>query len=200
MSKEKKLTWYDVKLSQFKELQQLLDIKDETDRILAISELILGKDVTSLPIKEFHEEIKKLSFLKEEIPSSVPPKKLTVNGKNYIMDCLLGNITTAQYIDYVNHYDTGDMAKMLSVFVIPEGHKYNDGYDMTEVIKDINDLPIPVVNSAAFFFSKHFSIFMRTFQSYSIDSIKKTDMPKEAKKHMIEAVRKSVDLALYPLS
>lgn len=199
MSKEKKLTWYDVKLSQFKELQQLIDIKDETERVIAISELILGNDVTSLPIKEFNEEVKKLEFLKEEIPSTVPPKKLTINDRKYYMDCLLGNITTAQYIDYVNHCDTGDMAKMLSVFIIPEGHKYNDGYDMIEVINDINDLPIPVVNSAAFFFSKHFSIFMRTFQSYSIKTIKKTNLPKEVKENLIKIMKDSVKLITTPL-
>lgn len=199
MSKEKKLTWYDVKLSQFKELQQLIDIKDETERVIAISELILGKDVTSLPIKEFHEEVKKLEFLKEEIPSKVPPKKLTINDRKYYMDCLLGNITTAQYIDFNNHSNTGDFAKMLSVFIIPEGHTYNDGYDMLEVINDIGMLPIPIVNSTAFFFRRQFSVFIQIFQRYSAKQIKKTNIPKKVKEKLIKIIKDSVKLITTPL-
>jgi hypothetical protein len=89
---------------------------------------------------------------------------------------------------------------MLSVFVIPADHKYNDGYDMLQVMNDINDLPIPVVSSIAFFFGRQFSTFMRIFQRYSIKQIKKTNLPKEAKENMIKVVQNSVDLALYPLS
>ena len=113
---------------------------------------------------------------------------------------MLGNVTTAQYVDFTNYSKSNDISKMLSVFMIPEGHKYNDGYDMLQVINDINDLPVTVVNDAAFFFGRHFSVFMKTFQSYSIKQIKKTNMPKEVKKNLIKVVENSVDLALFPLS
>ena len=151
-------------------------------------------------MKEFNEKVKQMVFLKDEMPNKIPPKKIEVNGRKYFLDCLLGNITTAQYVDFTNQSNTGDLNKMLSVFVIPEGHKYNDGYDMLQVMDDINSLPIPIVNSIAFFFGRQFSVFMKIFQRYSIKQIKKTNIPKEAKENMIKAVEKSVDLALYPLS
>ena len=200
MSKYSKLNWYNVNLNQFILLQDAFKIEDDTEKMISIAEIILGNDVTNLPLKEFNEQMKRLEFLKEEIPSAVPPKKFEINGKKYFMDCLLGNITTAQYVDFTNQSNTGDLSKMLSVFVIPEGHKYNDGYDMLEVINDIGMLPIPIVNSIAFFFGRQFSVFMKIFQRYSIKQIKKTNIPKEAKENMIKAVEKSVDLALYPLS
>ena len=197
--KRKKMTWYDVTLCKFNELQKLFEIEDETERILAIAELLLGEDVTNLPLKEFNEKFKQLGFLKEEIPNKIPPEKVEVNGRKYFLDCLLGNISTAQYVDFTNHSNSGDLSKMLSVFIIPEGHKYNDGYDMLQVISDINDLPIPIVNSISFFFRRQFSVFMKIFQRYAIKQIKKTNLPKEAKENMIKAVEKSVDLALFPL-
>lgn len=200
MNKYSKLNWYNVNLNQFILLQDAFKIEDDTEKMISIAEIILGNDVTNLPLKEFNEQMKRLEFLKEEIPSVVPPKKFEINGKKYFMDCLLGNITTAQYVDFTNQSNTGDLSKMLSVFVIPEGHKYNDGYDMLEVINDIGMLPIPIVNSIAFFFGRQFSVFMKIFQRYSIKQIKKTNLPKEAKENMIKAVEKSVDLALYPLS
>ena len=200
MKKEKNMTWYDVTLYQFNEIEKAANIEDDTERVFRLAEIIYGEDVTNLPLKEFNEKVKQMVFLKDKIPNKIPPKKIEVNGRKYFLDCLLGNITTAQYVDFTNQSKTGDLSKMLSVFVIPEEHKYNDGYDMLQVMDDINSLPIPIVNSIAFFFGRQFSVFMKIFQRYSIKQIKKTNIPKEAKENMIKAVEKSVDLALYPLS
>ena len=194
------MKWNDVKLYQFKKLQELLKIDDDEERLVQVAQLFFGEKVMDLPVSEFAVKIRELDFLKEGIPSNIPPKKITVNGKKYYLDCLLGNITTAQYVDFTNHSKSDDIAKMLSVFMIPEGHKYNDGYDIMEVINDINDMPVTVVNDAAFFFGKHYSTFMKTFLYYSIRDIKKTNLPKDVKKNLIKATRDSVNLALYPLS
>ena len=194
MNKYSKLNWYNVNLNQFILLQDVFKIEDDTEKMISVAEIILGNDVTNLPLKEFNEQMKRLEFLKEEIPTSVPPKKIEVNGRKYFLDCLLGSITTAQYVDYTNQSNTGDLSKMLSVFVIPEGHKYNDGYDMLEVINDIGMLPIPIVNSIAFFFGRQFSVFMKIFQRYSAKQIKKTNLPKEAKENMIKIMKDSVNL------
>lgn len=200
MKKDKEMNWYDVTLFQFTKLQELVKIEDEDERMISIAELILGNDVSDLPLSEFAKELKKLKFLNEPIPEVKLPKKIELNGRKYYVDCLLGNISTSQYVDFNNHSKTNDMSKMLSVFFIPEGHKYNDGYDMLEVFNDMNDLPIPVVQSASFFFGRQYSTFMKIFRRYSIKQIKKTNLPKEAKENMIKVVEKSVDLALYPLS
>lgn len=200
MLKVKSLNWYNVNLTQFKKLQEVLSIEDETEKIIAIAELILGDDVTDLPLKEFNEEIKKLEFLKTEIPESVPPKKLEINGRKYDVISLLGNITTAQYIDFVNHSKTQDMSKVLSVFIVPQGHSYNDGYDMLEVMNDINDMPIPVVNSMAYFFKAQFAKFIEIFQSSSIKKVKKNkELSKDEKEKIIKLIKESVDLVSFPI-
>lgn len=200
MKKDNKMTWFDVTLRQFQELQELFKIEDETERLLAIAELLLGDDVTNLPINEFAQKIKVLEFMKEPIPEGNPIKKVEVNGRKYYMDCLLGNVTAAQYIDYTNHAKANDICKMMSVFLIPDGHKYNDGYDIEQVFKDVNDLPIPIVNSAAFFFGKQFKLFMEIFQRCSTRKLKKTKMPKKVKKAAIKVVEKSTDMVLSHLS
>ena len=46
MLKVKSLNWYNVNLTQIKKLQEVLSIEDETEKIIAIAELILGDDVT----------------------------------------------------------------------------------------------------------------------------------------------------------
>lgn len=199
MKKEdKKLTWYNVTLRQFQLLQELIKIEDENERVISVAELIFGSDVTNLTISEFNQKVKQMEFLKDALPDIVPPKNVEVNGRKYYIDSLLGKITTAQYVDFTNHAKGGDICKMMSVFLIPEGHKYNDGYDIEQVFSDIEDLPIPVVNSTAFFFKRQLEVFMKVFQRYSIRNIRKTKLPKKAKKAAIEVVQKSVDMVLYP--
>ena len=195
-----RMTWYNVSLKQYKELLEALKIEDSEEQAIEVTRVLLGEEVLDLPVQEFFAKMSEFGFLKEEIPVSNPPKHLKVNGREYKMDCLLGNISTAQYIDFQNHAKTGDMAKMLSVFIIPEKHEYNDGYDMLQVFADINDLPIPIVNSAAFFFSRQLAKFIQIFQSYSIKNIKKMKIPKEQKEQMIKAITSSVDLAFSLLS
>lgn len=194
--------WYSVSLGQFIQLQELVKIEDDTERIVAIAELLWGPEVSELPLVEFNAYVRGLDFLKTEMPHrDTAPKKLVLNGRKYYTDCLLGNISTAQYVDFTNHNNAeATMDKVLSVFIIPEGHKYNDGYDMQEVINDIASMPVPTAASIAFFFGRQFSTFMRIFQSYSTRQIEETDLPKEAKERLIEATKLSVDLALYPLS
>lgn len=194
------MKWNDVKYYQFEKLQELLKIDNDEERMIEVAQLLLGEEVLNLPVAEFAKKVKELDFLQSEMPSGIPPKKITINGRKYFLDCLLGNVSTAQYIDFTNHSKTNDICKMLSVFLIPEGHKYNDGYDILQVMNDIKDLPVTVVNDTAFFFGRHYNVFMRIFQSYSIKNIKKTNLPKEVKKNMIKVVKDSVDLALYPLS
>lgn len=195
------MKWNDVKLYQFNKLQELLRIENDEERLVEICSLFFEKDILELPLTEFKQKVKELDFLKEDIPSNIPPKKITVNGKKYYFDCLLGNITTAQYVDFINYSKTNDIVKIISVFLIPQGHKYNDGsYDIADVINDIYELPITVVNDAAFFFAKQFSKFMEIFQSYSIKNLKKAKLNKKVEKQLIKAMKSSVDLALYPLS
>ena len=193
------MTWYDVTLYQFEKLQDLLKIENEEERMFAIAELLLGGEVTNLPISEFVNATKRLSFLSDEIETKTPPKNLELNGRKYIVDCLLGRISTAQYIDFQNHLKGNDIAVTLSVFIIPKGHKYNDGYDMLQVIDDIKSIPIPIVNSLSFFFSRQFKESMRIFQSYLTKEMKTMNIPKEAKENLIKVVENSVDLILTPL-
>ena len=197
------MKWNDVTVSQFLELQELIKIEDETDRLLAIIELFFGEDAVNLPLYEFNKKIKELDFLKTEVPKNHIVNTATVNGRKYKVDALVGHISTAQYVDFTNYMKEDpekNITKCLSVFFIPEGHKYNDGYDMLQVIDDMGSLPIDIAMSESFFFSRQYKKFIKIFQSYSIKKIKKTDLPKEVKKNLIKVVDNSVDLVLSPLS
>lgn len=189
MIDKKKLSWNDVTLFQFNKLQELLKMEDETERIIAISELLYGEDVTDLTLGEFRKRIDGLAFLKEEIPTSIPPKSIEIKGRKYQVKSLLGDIKTAQYLDYVNHLKTGKYNMLLSVFIVPEGHEYNDGYDLMQVFEDVDNIPITVALSIAFFFSRQFLKFTQIFQSYSAKRVKKMKLPKKEEEQLLKAIQ-----------
>ena len=199
MNTKHMLKWSDIKYRTLLDIREASNIEDENERVYAIMEAVFGEDVLDLPLKDFNEKCKELQFLQKEIPNDLHVKDIKVNGREYYFDGLLGKITTAQYIDFQNYQKNEDEQKSFSVFIIPKGHKYNDGYDMDQVFKDILDMPVPVLFSASFFFSRQFELFIRIFRRYSIKQMKKLGLPKEAMENLEKVVNLSTTMMLTPL-
>ena len=193
------MDWKDIKYRTLLDIREAANIEDENERVYAIMEAVFGEDVLNLLLKDFNEKCKELQFLQKEIPNDLHVKDIKVNGREYYFDGLLGKITTAQYIDFQNYQKNEDEQKSFSVFIIPKGHKYNDGYDMEQVFNDILDIPVPVLFSASFFFIRQFELFIRIFRRYSIKQMKKLGLPKEAIENMKKVVNLSTEMMLTPL-
>lgn len=193
------MTWANIPYRTLLDIREAANIEDENERVYAIMEAVFGEDVLNLPLKDFNEKCKELQFLQKEIPNDLHVKDIKVNGREYYFDGLLGKITTAQYIDFQNYQKNNDEQKSFSVFIIPKGHKYNDGYDMEQVFNDILDVPVPVLFSASFFFSRQFELFIRIFRRYSIKQMKKLGLPKEAMENLEKVVNLSTTMMLTPL-
>ena len=199
MNTKHMLTWNDITYRTLLDIREASNIEDENERVFAIMEAVFGEDVLDLPLKNFNEKCKELQFLQKEIPNDLHVKDIKVNGRSYYFDGLLGKITTAQYIDFQNYQKNNDEQKSFSVFIIPKGHKYNDGYDIEQVFNDILDIPVPVLFSASFFFSRQFELFIRIFRRYSIKQMKKTGLPKEAMENLEKVVNLTTEMMLTPL-
>ena len=86
-------------------------------------------------------------------------KHVTLNGRKYNVTYDLNKMSVAQYIDFQQAWRIQDatekLVPVLSCFLVPDGHKYGDGYYIEEVRNDIeNYLPITQANSICFFFLK----------------------------------------------
>lgn len=197
--KLKVMKWKDLTLRQFNELSAV-QVDNEEEKVIEYARIVFGDEILDLPLSQFAEKIKDLEFLNEELVEKVPPKKITINNREYEVSGLLGSITTAQYIDFNNHLKTRELNKMLSVFVIPKGHKYNDGYDMEEVMEDIMDMPITIVNNLSAFFLRQYDKSIRVILSYLTKKVvNKTKMSKEEKR-LMEALLRVTELSLTPSS
>lgn len=126
----------------------MLDIINDPDKdeitkqaeLVAIVEGCTADDVLNLSMTEAATKFNKLIFLnKFELLKKYNPKKIVISGNEYtVIDTKSMNV--AQYIDYQNYIsmqfrDSYD--KILSLFLVPIDHKYNEGYDVLDVQRAI---------------------------------------------------------------
>lgn len=194
------MTWNDITYRQFLDIKEALKITDETERDFAVAQAVYGEDVLDLPLAEYNKKYAELNFLQKEIPNDLHVKNIKVNGRDYYFDGLLGKITTAQYIDFQHYLKNNDEYKTFSVFIIPKGHKYNDGYDMEQVFKDILDMPVPILFSISFFFIRQLETFIKIFQHSSTRKIQKMKIKDSLKKDLNQIITSSLNLVSYRTS
>lgn len=152
-------------INKYLELQKLLgegyeDLELQVQLISILSGL--GEDdVLALSLEDYQDLVRQTSFLLEKPKTKNRiPNSISINRKKYTICKKIPELSVAQYIDYQNWMaaNNGDkyIANILSCFIIPDGHKYGDGYNLEEVTKDLGEyLSIQdAINIAFFFFQK----------------------------------------------
>lgn len=184
-------------ITEFEKKVRLLSILNDTT-----DDVIMDK-----PLTEVGKMAEEMGFLAVPPQKVVVPSQIVLNGKKYNIQYDIKNITTSQYIDFqtfIKDYEKY-MVELASIVVIPEGKKYNDGYDIIEVQNDIRDyMSIVQLSSICFFFVKMYQGLMESLTSYSIRGLKKMmrkekDRVKKIKigrvivemKHLIQEIRRN---------
>ena len=154
--------WKDVSINLFYEIKKIMDADlEETDRKIKILALLMDETeekFSGRKIGEVQELAEQLNFMqKDPFIKTNDVKTLFINGAEYELRTKLEDYSVAQYVDFQNYIKDGqnNLARMLSTVIIPIGKKYNDGYDIEEVIQNIGDnLSIAHANYIMFFFTK----------------------------------------------
>lgn len=175
-----KNNWDDITWKEYEQIEQILntDIPSDYKAVHLIS-VLTGKSVEELevlPISQFQKFLPALEFLQTEPETHTHQFEYTVNGREYDFRGKIEEITTAQYIDYRAYMseEDKDVIKLMSVFLIPKGHDYNDGYDMEQVKSDIGDMCWLDVRAAAFFFRAWLTAYTLILKSSLQKTLKKT--------------------------
>lgn len=186
--------WKEISINTFKKLQDVIsDIPVTDDETLntinsniAMLSVLCDVDedtIASLNTSEFVKLVNDSNFL-----SDMPKVKITdtyvINGKVYKVFLSLKNMSVAQYIDFQTFYKDYDKytRELLACFLIPEGKRYGEDYDIAEVITDIGEhLSIVDANSILFFFVILYQSLTKTTLNCSIRDMKKM-MRKEKNK------------------
>ena len=98
-------------------------------------------DVLNLGLSEYKVLNQKLSFLLVEPPKRMIADMYKIGGFELETMLDVRKMTVAQYVDYQTFVKDVDkyLIEMLSVFLVPKGMKYNEGYDIVEVQRAIRD-------------------------------------------------------------
>lgn len=131
-------------------------------------------DILDLPILEYQGMAKEAKFL--EASFSIPKDAGRI-GRTYNLGkwklkpvSEIGKMSTAQYVDFQHLCDDPlhHLPELVSVFLIPEGHKYNTGYDIIELQDDIrNTLCVADASSLLAFFLRKFNASIKGILLYS---------------------------------
>lgn len=192
--KSKITTWEDITLDQYLQIYQLVDVEGMDEMVYAeLLKVVCGEEVEDLTLPEYKKMFKHLDFLKGKMPEVKAKKEYILKGNKYQCDLDMTKITGSQYLDYVNYIKENkgveNFAKIVSVFLIPKGCKYNDGYDIDELIELIeSEMKIIDVNAISFFLQRQYTVYISTLTVYSIQTMKKM-MKKEQNPQKKEAIK-----------
>lgn len=168
------MKWQDITIKQFAEIVACTNAElNDLDRSLELIRIVNNQSVVGeVALKDFAFELEKLAFMNEKMPTHKVRKEYHFGKTDYILTDKVENITVAQYIDYQNYIKLDQpneqkMALFLSVFLIPKGHKYNDGYDISGVQLELdNYCPAYIAQSLAFFLQNKFARYTKLTRLY----------------------------------
>lgn len=178
-------SWDDITLAIYERLNIDTEVKDDIDAInvnMGLLSVLCDCDIEqieNLEISKFNRLVSELNYLGKPYYNSVNTEYV-LNGRKLILQCNVNTMTTAQYIDFQTYYKLGAdkrRAEILSCILIPDGYKYNDGYDIAEIIELIkNYMPIPDVLGLCDFF-------LQSLRALTIATLKSSirEMRKEMK-------------------
>lgn len=161
-------SWEQLTVAQFEELCRLQE-EHPTDCAKYIIEYLYDvADAEQLPIIEYSAYMAGLQkFIGEPVLKAklTPSATYTIHGRLYRVDITPADFSVAQYTDLTNYLKSGkaSLIDLLAVVVIPDGHLYQDGYDMRQVRSDVGDLPLTAGFAVVGFFGRWSKSYMDTF-------------------------------------
>lgn len=198
-------SWKQLSLQQFADLMSIqAGETDAEERSRKIIMCLYGVDPLEIPYTEYLAMVHGLnSFFDEPITSEKVSAnaEYKINGMVYVLDIAPANFTTAQYIDFTNYSKRESYVDMLSVVLIPQGHQYNDGYDMAKVKDDLGAMPVTEAVGIVHFFATWSKASIKTILRFLTSRKMTKGMETEKRKALKGEVRRlSRIMASFPSS
>ena len=186
-----KLSWNEMTVADYIRLREIskLQMATEDEKNLMVAALIAEKpyqEILQLPLDKARELMDKTEFLLQQPVPGKTKRKYELNGRTYRLFKDPSEMTVAQYIDFQQIHKEGFEncpAEMLSIFLIPEGHQYNDGYDKDQQLEDMLEMNIVDALGVCNFFVKRCLKSIRQMKMFSVLMLKVVRLraPKEMK-------------------
>lgn len=212
MKKEKinnPYSWDKINGDTYWEICDILNNPDDSDmdksaKLCCVIEGMDLDDFYNLPVNDATKKINQLSFLNNfSLIKHYTPKNLVIDGQKYNVMSDMSKLNVSQFIDYENFIQQpfrDNYDKILSIFIIPENYKYNDGYDISKVQEMIREkITFREVQSLANFILVKFLKYFLNSLRYLTCQIKKMTGEEKVKmeKQMEELKKKMKELICF---
>ena len=152
--------WSDITIAEYERIVDIIKgTDDEIERLTGVISVLSNVDedeIADMPIAEIAKIGQKLDFLNSfDFNRNATYKSLVIDGETLVL--AVKDMSVAQYVDFQATWsaDTKDLARIISICYVPKGKKYNQDYDIEELIKKIrNNVSIDKANSIGFFLLK----------------------------------------------
>lgn len=165
MIKLKYKSWNDVPLNLYFEISDILnsDSLDDLEKNIKVASLLSDStedELWALDWKDMPTIMSELSWLWSfKFSKHNPGKKMKIKDRVFNISSDLERFTISQYIDFQNLWpkfkdDTENiLPRLLCVFLVPEGRKYNTDYSLEELSRFFyTSMPITTANQILYFF------------------------------------------------
>lgn len=150
--------WSKVTVAQYDAMVEIQQ-KHSEDSAKYIVEMLYGiDDAERLPMHIYSAYLAGLrSFHRQDVRAAQLTKDATyrIGDTTYRVNLSPNAFTAGQYIDFVNSVrDKVPMARILTALIVPDGHEYNDGYDVGKAAEDMGKLPVTAAFAVFNFFGE----------------------------------------------
>ena len=192
-------SWDKLPIGKLNDVNNIINNNEltEDDKIIKLGALISNmdyEDFINLKIEDAQKIISQIKFLYEAPKNKKLVKNLNLDGINCKVIQDVSEITTAQFIDYNTLISNGNVLipEILSVFIIPRGHKYSDNYNKEEIV-DLISKYVSVeegISIANFFIKKYKRLLMRTLLYSKVNL--KLQLMKKLPQKTIEEIKSQI--------
>lgn len=197
----KKKSWDCIGIAEYRKIRDLNLDKDlsETEKGMALLAILCDvgeNEVWNLSVSEVQGLLSQISWINDFEIDKKKYRHYDINGVRYDVELDINKMTVSQYVDFQNYSKSGvnaeNMAEILSCFLIPEGKKYNEGYDIVKTVKDIDEyLSFPKAQGLLFFYLRGLQTSIRALRLFSAWQVKK--MMKGSPRKEVKAKIKEMD-------
>lgn len=148
------MNWKDVSTEKYIQIENIYNTENDIiDKTVAIISILFDIDYdNNMSLQDYYNYLNQITFLKEPIPTADVKKQYG----NYSLDKNLSNITLTQFIDFKTYALQNDIIGCISVFLIPTGCKYLEGYNIEEIKDFVGKMSIIECLSIYQFFFLYF--------------------------------------------
>ena len=205
MIQVKKKRWEDITINDYKEILNITQKELDSDLEKSISILAILCECTedelySMNANKLYKLLSEIEWVKQpyKFNHNWSNKHITINGVKYDVVVDINKFTVAQYADLQIYWDKRDdidyMAKLMTLFIVPNGKTYNTDYDIVQLANIIEDnVSINDFNSICFFFLKSCLIFIKAsllFSNWQMMKLIMKEKDREKKKQLKEIQKK----------